>query len=435
MIYNLEIFSNSIIWVFSVLFSIFSFSIRAKDYFRNYRDEYNDFSEGIELLSTRRDKSDLEWESINYLLRHYYPWILLYMIVSEISRYFYKSKEVLQIWHILFTTTYVLLKLGHIPLFLLLTQPVLFRTVKCLGSENIYTWICSGASIAYLTIYKSLNTEQDLWDLNEYESYLFTMALFWMNLKCTSYYLELPKSTNTLDFFSLLFWFAFGHVCLHFVYVNSASLQLELIENLDSWSLYGYGYTMGQFFHLKYVVLYGLSTSIASFENIEVPHLPRCIGRIHLYSDMWKCFDPGLHKFLLRHIYIPLIRVTNKPIASLLCFGFIFVWHGLEIHILIWAALNYIGIMIECLLWPVSKRNETKTNEPWTRIRDCLLASPLLAMSAISNFYFFAGKEVGDIFLRRISTDKPRNTIVLLMILYCCCQVSTQFRSVSARKM
>lgn len=74
----------------------------------------------------------------------------------------------------------------------------------------------------------------------------------------------------------------------------------QFVDRLDYPSLCGYGYAMGQFFHIKYLIQYGISTSLASFENAEVPHLPRCIGRIHLYSDMWRYFDPGLYKFLKR---------------------------------------------------------------------------------------------------------------------------------------
>lgn len=36
----------------------------------------------------------------------------------------------------------------------------------------------------------------------------------------------------------------------------------------------------------------------------------------------------------------------------------------------------------------------------------CILASPLLAMSAISNFYFFGGAEIGNIFMQRIFSGK-----------------------------
>lgn len=59
---------------------------------------------------------------------------------------------------------------------------------------------------------------------------------------------------------------------------------------------------MGQFFSNKYVVVYGFSSAIAGAENIADLQTPKCIGRIHLYSDMWKYFDRGLHKFLVRQV-------------------------------------------------------------------------------------------------------------------------------------
>lgn len=57
---------------------------------------------------------------------------------------------------------------------------------------------------------------------------------------------------------------------------------------------------MGQYFHMKYVVSYGISTTLAKFENISAPDTPKCIGRIHLYSDMWRYFDNGLYVYLKR---------------------------------------------------------------------------------------------------------------------------------------
>lgn len=69
---------------------------------------------------------------------------------------------------------------------------------------------------------------------------------------------------------------------------------------MNPWALYTFGYLMGQFFHNKYVVFYGVSTAIAKFEGIDAPGLPKCIGRIHLYSNMWKYFDQGLYEFLFQ---------------------------------------------------------------------------------------------------------------------------------------
>lgn len=114
--------------------------------------------------------------------------------------------------------------------------------------------------------------------------------------------ITLTKKLKIL-FFQLIrfsFWLVFTEISLHFIYVNATMFHPDFVNKLDFWSLYGYGYTMGQFFHLKYVVMYGITTTLVQFENAEIPKIPRCIGRVHLYSDMWRYFDPGLYTFLTK---------------------------------------------------------------------------------------------------------------------------------------
>jgi len=33
-------------------------------------------------------------------------------------------------------------------------------------------------------------------------------------------------------------------------------------------------------------------------DGIKAPSAPKCVARIHLYSDMWRYFDNGLYKFI-----------------------------------------------------------------------------------------------------------------------------------------
>lgn len=75
---------------------------------------------------------------------------------------------------------------------------------------------------------------------------------------------------------------------------------LDLVGRLDIWSAAGLGYTLGQFFMLKYIVLYGVPSSLANLDEIEAPPAPKCVGRIHLYSDMWRDFDRGLYNFMFK---------------------------------------------------------------------------------------------------------------------------------------
>ncbi|EZA56379.1 Protein-cysteine N-palmitoyltransferase Rasp [Ooceraea biroi] len=146
------------------------------------------------------------------------------------------------------------------------------------------------------------------------------------------------------------FWLYFTEFLLHFIYVNAIQYHPQVVQNLNPWALYGLGYCMGQFFLNKYVVIYGTCTSLCNLDDVKAPPQPKCIARIHLYSDMWKHFDRGLYNFLIRYIYIPAQRsdgCCGKLFASFLCFAFIFIWHGIQINIFIWALLNFIGIVFE----------------------------------------------------------------------------------------
>lgn len=120
-------------------------------------------------------------------------------------------------------------------------------------------------------------------------------------------YVENTSVSLSRKFYKLLlqlarfsFWLFFTEIALHIIYVNATMFHPDFVKQLDLWSLYGYGYTMGQFFHLKYVVMYGITTTLAQFENAAIPKTPRCIGRVHLYSDMWRYFDAGLYTFLTK---------------------------------------------------------------------------------------------------------------------------------------
>ena len=49
--------------------------------------------------------------------------------------------------------------------------------------------------------------------------------------------------------------------------------------------------------------MYGWSCFLAKLDGVAAPPHPKCIGRIHLYSDMWRHFDNGLYLFMQKYIY------------------------------------------------------------------------------------------------------------------------------------
>lgn len=103
--------------------------------------------------------------------------------------------------------------------------------------------------------------------------------------------------------------------------------------------------------------------------------------------------------------------------------------------------MNFLGVTVEMVF---KKRfQHVRLKSKLKRRIGCVLASPLLAMSAISNFYFFADTDIGNVFLKRFFEGKTMcninkkiiyfacfaggaSNLLLLFFLYQCCQVSTE---------
>ena len=163
------------------------------------------------------------------------------------------------------------------------------------------------------------------------------------------------------------FWYIVLELILHYFYFSAISKEDPnlLVQHLDLWTLSGLGYGFGQYFHLKYLIFYGISQPFLMADGIVPQENPKCIGRIHLYSDMWRSFDPGLHQFLQRYIYIPMREhlpqnLMGSLITTTICFTFVCFWHfGFGSYdIFIWCGINCFAIICEIMAKNVWK-NET----------------------------------------------------------------------------
>ncbi|KAH9641788.1 hypothetical protein HF086_003914 [Spodoptera exigua] len=260
-----------------------------------------------------------------------------------------------------------------------------------------------------------------------------------MRLKC--FILEMLR----FQIYTIILELAF-----HFVYFYAMQSQIEAILKMPSLALCGGGLWMGLEFHMKYVISYGTAAAYSRLDNIDPPPTPRCIVRIHVYSQMWRYFDVGLYRFLLKYIYKPVFttlsnyftmpKITNKLISSLITFVFIFMWHGTMWNILVWSVLNYIGIVIEyagkaaskTARYTLFKEKYLKTDAMEVRFT-AFLCAPLLGMSAISNFYLFAGSEIGNLYLELLKWPSLYNAVLVYSSLYCCCHVAIALSDVSSR--
>lgn len=119
----------------------------------------------------------------------------------------------LKLYQVIISIAFILLELGLHSLFIILLQPVAFFLLGCVISSNSSgsttttkissVWCLNGISLVLLTIYKnfiivssSSNATND--ETDERKSYIVVLTIFWMNLKCTHYILDIVTSFNQI---------------------------------------------------------------------------------------------------------------------------------------------------------------------------------------------------------------------------------------------
>ncbi|XP_041975324.1 protein-cysteine N-palmitoyltransferase Rasp [Aricia agestis] len=502
---SLELYSYFLIWTCSTIYSLFRLFEAQEDILQRNKEslpQLNDLKPGWGFTSRLKDVSDIEWSSWKYFIQTFWYHLIIQFTISEIIRILYC--KLLKYWYIASTVIFIFLNMGVKQMLVIVVQPVFFLIVIYYGGKKLSIWI---VSMILLLTYNSLKDVSFFWDFldpnnaNNEEVYLTLFSIAWIQLRCISYsldyienreneqitrnsilnmftyilylpllytgpivlYEEFEKSFTAKpeylltrlkrfigDMILYLFYTFILDLLFHYIYFFAMQSDIEMVRQFPTFALCGGGLWMGLEFHLKYVISYGTTTAFARLDNIEPPPTPRCIARIHVYSHMWRYFDVGLYRFLVKYIYRPsysaicenfrLPRVVYKLMASLLTFIFIFMWHGTVWHIFLWSLFNYCGITLEQFGKVVAKQKLYKSFKEKLLKTDAMearfiafLCSPLLALSAISNFYLFAGNDVGNLFFECFSDPASFNVIILITSLYCCCHVSMALEDVPSR--
>lgn len=210
----------------------------------------------------------------------------------------------------------------------------------------------------------------------------------------------------------ILFWAAFIEVIKHFFYFDAIMNDPQKLYLVDLPTLTSIGYVSGQFFQIKYVLIFGIPALFAKIDRLHPPAGPICISRVALYSKMWRYFDRGLYDFFKEYVFMPICQptfsVVRKTAGMLCCFGFVLVWHGCHHQYYVWIILNIIEIVIEQVsksiyIIPAVKRTREKymSDVNFRRILGWLQVFPV-CFGLYAIFYFLGGSASGYSFVERI---------------------------------
>ncbi|KAL0269155.1 UNVERIFIED_CONTAM: hypothetical protein PYX00_006977 [Menopon gallinae] len=476
-----ETFLYFAIWITGVVLSLYNLHLYGRVFNHNVLDNYQheDFTKGWKILGERfQDQADYEWNSWTQLIIKLLPFLFCNLVVAELLRR-WKKMNLLPLWYIIVSLVFVIYNFNFtICIWFILLAVIYYALV--FFNNLLVLWVVTGFILHFF--------KPDIWfALDEDDQYLVMISSSWMILRCISFCVdksnELSKSKlsfthhiaefstllgyslylptmflgpfimfsnfykginlefenwtlkrilkNVVRFSRCWFWFLFTEFSLHFVYVNAILLRPHLVQHLFEWELAGLGIAMGHFFHLKYIVFYGLPCAWAAAERFETPEVPCCVSRVHLYSHMWRRFDHGLYQFLVRYIYIPVTTflkgssLFRKTPASIACFAFVFAWHGGEMHVFYWVLFNFIAVTIEALgkqlfHLPIVRRFCERRISDCNILRlQCLLVAPLHYFSMVSNFFFIGnGMNIGLVYLNKFFNGSFKSNLIILFFLY-----------------
>ncbi|XP_016135374.1 protein-cysteine N-palmitoyltransferase HHAT-like [Sinocyclocheilus grahami] len=95
-------------------------------------------------------------------------------------------------------------------------------------------------------------------------------------------------------------WWCLAEFMIHFMYMHAIQSNETYLEMLPPWALGGLALALVQFFYIKYLVLFGAVSLLVRLDGLEPPKLPRCVSIVYSFTGMWRHFDVGLYKWLIR---------------------------------------------------------------------------------------------------------------------------------------
>ncbi|XP_062375701.1 protein-cysteine N-palmitoyltransferase HHAT isoform X2 [Sardina pilchardus] len=233
-------------------------------------------------------------------------------------------------------------------------------------------------------------------------------------------------------------WWCVAETLIHCMHMHSIQGNETYLEILPPWALGGLALGLVQFFYVKYLVLFGLPSLLVRMDGVEPPQLPRCVSIMYSFTGMWRHFDVGLYRWLIRYIYVPLggsrHGVLRKVLSTALAFVFVCFWHGGHDYLQQWALLNWAGILVENALGmlltapPLRHLIERVLSPPMRRRGLAFVSAFSTGLLILSNLIFLGGNHVGRIFWKRVFVQGWSNmAIPMLGFLYCFAQVGLEW--------
>ena len=99
---------------------------------------------------------------------------------------------------------------------------------------------------------------------------------------------------------------------------------------------------------LKFAILWRFARLWSLLDGVDVvENMVRCMNNNYSLNGFWKGWHVSFNRWLIRYIYLPLGGAPYKHFNVWAVFGFVAVWHDVEVKLLAWGGLNAAFMTLE----------------------------------------------------------------------------------------
>ncbi|XP_049266720.1 protein-cysteine N-palmitoyltransferase HHAT isoform X3 [Rhipicephalus sanguineus] len=433
------------------------------------------------------DLSDREWREGRQYLVSTWPWLLLHSVIGRVLTHVVPS--VVPGYHAAYSLLFVSLTLGwHSAAFFVLEHAVFFA-LTWVGVPAL-CYVVAIMMVTHYDVFKYDFFQIVLETRGDHEYYVTAVSFYWTVLRCCSFCLDNIRRTadgaapargkrnHLADYFKTLAYAVYlptlylgpvqnysdfatsmekpkpsltvrelgtlttgllrsgAHFLLmdllcHYFYCAALIKAPYLVSELDVTSLVGLGAILNVMFYMKYRIQYGVSGGCARIEGHTLPAPPKCIARGHLCSHFWRYFDHGLHLWIKKYVYGPIVGSERKTPWRLLgiaaAFTCVWVWHSMTTAVTFWATLSFTGIALEVTMARIKRLDCVKSFEAKylsperTRIAKAILGSPHYLLTITACMFYLVDMKITTIFFKRVileqRSNKPRIVTTMRLLI------------------